>query len=86
MCTPNLDYNKLKVTLGRYEKFYIGTTNSTKQRMVGATALRLENKQGIYYFMYRAAWKQLHTFIWTELTINDQVIYRVKDLDTKEKH
>ena len=30
--------------------------------------------------------KQLHAFIWTELTINDQVIHVVKDLVAKYKH
>ena len=35
--------------------------------------------------MSLATGKQLHSFIWKELPINDQVIYRVNDLDTKEK-
>ena len=35
--------------------------------------------------MSLATWKQLHTFIWTELPINDQVIQRVNDLATKQK-
>ena len=30
--------------------------------------------------------KKIHTFIWKELTINDQVIHRVKKLETEEKH
>ena len=41
--SPNPDYNKLKITFGAYAHVYIGTTNSTKQRMVGAIALRLAN-------------------------------------------
>ena len=36
--------------------------------------------------MYLATGKQLHAFILTELTINDKVINRVKNLATKEKH
>ena len=30
--------------------------------------------------------KQLHDFIWTELLINYQIMYRVNDPATKEKH
>ena len=36
--------------------------------------------------MSLATRKQLHAFIWTELPINDQVISRLNDLSTKEKH
>ena len=35
--------------------------------------------------MYLATGKQVYTFIWTELPINDQVIYRANNLDTNEK-
>ena len=36
--------------------------------------------------MSLATIKQLHAFIWTELPINDQVISRVNNFSTKEKH
>ena len=36
--------------------------------------------------MSLATGKQLHTFICTELPINDKVIQRVKYISTKEKH
>ena len=84
--SPNPDYNKLKITFGAYAQVYIGTTNSTKQITVMAISLRPENEGGGYYFMSLATRKQLHAFIWTELLINDQVISRVNDLATKEKH
>ena len=35
--------------------------------------------------MSLATGKQLHDLTWTEIPINDQVIYRVKDLTTKDK-
>ena len=35
--------------------------------------------------MSLATGKQLHAFIWTELSINEQVISRVNNLATKEK-
>ena len=41
--SPNLDDNKLKITFGAYAQVYIGTTNSTKQRTIGAIALRPAN-------------------------------------------
>ena len=44
--SPNLDYNKLKITFGAYSQVYIGTTNSTKQRTVGAIAIIPENERG----------------------------------------
>ena len=36
--------------------------------------------------MYLATVKQLHDFIWTELTIIDQVISRVNYLANKDRH
>ena len=41
--SSNPDYNKLKITFGAYEQVCIGTTNSTKQRTIGAIALRPAN-------------------------------------------
>ena len=41
--SPNPDYNKLNITFGAYAQVYIGTTNSTKQRTIGAIALRPAN-------------------------------------------
>ena len=38
--SPNPYYNKLRITFGEYSQVYIGTTNSTKQRTVGAISLR----------------------------------------------
>ena len=37
---PNPYYNKLKTTFGAYAHLYIDTSTGTKQRMVGAIALR----------------------------------------------
>ena len=62
----------------------MGITNSKKQRTVGTIELRLE-KRVRYYFMSLSTGKHLHDFIWTGIPINDQVIYRVNDLATKEK-
>ena len=72
--SPNLDYNKIKITFRAYEQVYIGTNNSTKKITVGAIALRPENEWNGYYSMSLATGKNLHDFIWTELPINDKVI------------
>ena len=42
LLSPNPYYNKLKITVGSYTQVYIGTTNSTKQIIVGAIALSPE--------------------------------------------
>ena len=62
--SPNLDYNKLRITFGAYEQFHKVTTNNTKQRTVGAIALIPENERGRYSFMLLATVKQIHVFIW----------------------
>ena len=50
--SPNLDYNKLKITFGAYAQFYIGTTNIIKQITVGEIPIIPANNWGGYYFMY----------------------------------
>ena len=42
LLSPNPYYNKLKITVREYTQVYIGTTNSTNQRTVGAIALSPE--------------------------------------------
>ena len=70
--SQNPQYNKLNIRFGAYALVYIGTTNSTKQRTVGEITIRPENEQFGNYSIYLATRKQLHNFIWAELTINDQ--------------
>ena len=52
--SPNTYYNKPRIKFGAYAEVYMGTTNSTKQRTVGAIALIPANKRGGYHFMYLA--------------------------------
>ena len=63
--SPNTDYNKLRITFGAHPQVYIYTTNSTKQKTVGAIALIPENERGGYYFMSLATVKQLHALMWS---------------------
>ena len=55
--SPNPYYNKLKTKFGAYAQVYICTINSTKQRTVGAMALKPAYKWGGYYFMSLATGK-----------------------------
>ena len=84
--SPNPDYNKLKITFGSYAQVYIGTKKITKKRTVGAIEICLEKEWGGHYFMSLETGKQLHTYIWTYIPISEQVIQRVDEIDTKEKH
>ena len=44
-----------------------------------------ENKWGVKYFMSLDTGKQLHTYILIYITVNEQVIQKVDDLDTQGK-
>ena len=46
-----VDCQRLKVMFGAYCEVYIGTTNTTAQRSVGAIALRPSNNERGYWFM-----------------------------------
>ena len=63
----------------------MGTTNSNKQRTVGATALRTEIEWGGQYFMLLTTGKHIHRYIWTDISISEQVIQRVGELAKKVK-
>ena len=81
--SPNPYYNELKIIFVAYVQVCIGNTNSTKYIKLGTISLRPSNEQGGYYFMYLATGKYLHLYIWTELPINDQLLYWVNYLSTK---
>ena len=83
---PKYIKQKLSIIFGAYTQVYIGTTNITKQRMVGMITLRPENEWGKYYLISLVTRKQFHAFIWTKLPINDKLIQKVNDLATKEFH
>ena len=58
--SSNPEYNKLKLTFGAHAQVYIGTTNRTKQKTVGAISLHTANEQGGHYFMSIATEKHIH--------------------------
>ena len=80
---PNTDYNKLIIPFGAYAQVYLVTSDITKQRTVGEISIRSENEQGGYYFMSIDTDRKIHSYIWTELPINEQATQRVYDLTTK---
>ena len=77
---PNLDYNNLTLAYGAYCQVYIGTTNTQRQRTVGAIALRPSNERGGHYFMSLMSGEVVHGYQWTELPIDDVVLARVDEL------
>ena len=83
--SPNKDYNKLNITFCSYAQVYIGNTDITKQRTVLEIALLPENEQSGHYFMSTSTVENLHIYIWTDLSITEQVIQMVDKLFTKEK-
>ena len=60
---PESRFKKMRMKFGAYSQSYIFTTESTKQRTVGAIALIPENERGGYYFMSIDTRKQIHAFI-----------------------
>ena len=80
----NPDFNHNKIIFGSYALTYTGTTNNMKARSVPAIALGPSNEWGGYYFMSLYTGKRLHSYSWTELPIDQDVIDRVEDLAEEE--
>ena len=78
------DCKQLKVTFGAYCEVYIGTTNTTEQRSVGAIALRPSNSEGGYWFMSLESGRKIHGYLWNELPIPTHVVRRVEELASNE--
>ena len=78
------DCRRLKVTFGAYCEVYIGTTNTSEQRSVGAIALRPSNNDKGYWFMSLETGRRIHGYIWNELPIPEHVVRRVEELAEDE--
>ena len=59
---PKVDFNCIKLSFGAYAQVYESTTNTMKQRTVGAIALRPSNNHGSYYFMSLETGKRLNCY------------------------
>ena len=56
-----------------------------KKRSVPAIVFKASNDEGGYFFMSLYSEHRLHNYIWEELTIDQDVIYRVEQLAMEEK-
>ena len=74
---PNPDMKKRRITFGLYALVFIGTNNSMKRKSIPAIALNKYNDHGKYYFMNLYTGKQLHSYIWQELPIDEEIIARI---------
>ena len=81
---PNPDFNNKRIVFGSYALVYIDTDNTMNARSVPAIALEESNDDGGYYFMNLYTGKRLHSYQWTELPIDEDVIAMVQSLAEKE--
>ena len=73
------------MNLGKYAQVHIGITNNRNHITVGSTTIYSLNKPVGYYLVSLSTGRQLHSYIWKESTINDQLVNMVKTLSTKGK-
>ena len=64
-----VDFNSIKLLFGAYTDVYENTTNTMKQRTIGAIVLRPSNDHRIYYFMSLELGKKINCCQWNELSI-----------------
>ena len=75
----------MSLNLGAYTQLFEGTKNTQRIRSVGAVALNPSSEKGGYCFMSLRTGKKLHSFIWTELPIIEEVITRADELGKEDK-
>ena len=84
----NPDFNHDHIPFGSYAMVYIRTKNDMKRRSVPDIALNESNNHGGHYFMSLYTEKRLHSYQFTEIQIDDdliaQVIYLAEGEDTKK--
>ena len=81
---PKPDFNHKRITFGSYALAYHDTDNTMKRRAVPAIALKESNEHGGHYFMSLHTGKQIHSYRWKELPIDQEVEDRVDELAKKE--
>ena len=74
----------MSLNLGAYVKLFEGTKNKQRIRSVGEVALNPSNERGGYYLMSLRTGRKLHGFIWTELTITEEVTTMVEELGKED--
>ena len=83
--SPKPDFSKEKIAWGSYAMAYTQTSNNMQSRSIPAIALCESNERGGHYFMSLYSGKEIHSYKWKELPINDEVIDRVHELAISEK-
>ena len=74
---PNTDFNMKRIFFGSYDMVYTGTTKKPKIRNIPSIALRESNEYGGHFFMLLHTGKEIHSDLWVELSIYDEVVKRV---------
>jgi hypothetical protein len=82
---PNPDFNIKRIVYGSYAMVYIDTDNTMNARSIPAIALEESNENGGHFFMNLHTGCRIHSYEWTELPIDDDVIARVKELAKNEQ-
>ena len=62
----------------------MGTSTNMRKRGVPEISLKASNDVGGLYFMSLYTGKTIHSYIWNELTTDDDVIRRVEELAAEE--
>ena len=84
---PKVDYNNCVLELGQYCKIHThpDPTNKMDTRSIGAIALIPFNNHGGHYFMSLLTGERLHSYIWRELPMTQDVIWQVERLAKHKK-
>ena len=75
-----LDLSKKQIRFGGYVQIWGGTTNTLKERSIGAIALNRSNENGGWYFMALMTGRVWNTNQFLEIPISDDVIDRVDNM------
>ena len=81
----NLDFNQERIVFGSYALVYTGTSNNTRRRIIPSIALNKSKYHGGQYLMSLYTGKRLHSYEWTDLPIENDVIEQVKKFYSDEK-
>lgn len=82
MLKPNMKYRH--IVFGSHAMVFIGTNNKMDTRSVPAIALNPSNQHDDHYFMSLYSGKQIHSYNWQEIPIDDDVTERIRELAEKE--
>ena len=82
--TQNPDCNRKRIVYGAYAQVYNGTTNNMQSRTTPAVALYESNGFDGQYFMSIDTGCRIHSKKWTQLPVDDTVIFKIKKIGIKK--